>query len=247
MQKSRIIVVSSEKDKELFVKLYKVSEDKIFIVPNGTCVEELPAGDKRKSIRSKLKRNGRDTILFIGAYYNPNIEAAKFIVEEVATKLKDTDIALVGTVSDYFRNNNVPENVRLIGRVDDAQLYEWLAIVDIGINPVFSGSGINMKMLDYFSFGLPVVATWVGARGIDGVDSRDFIACNKEEFVTKIRHLLNNKELCRQIGNNARQLAEEIYDWKKISARFSNILQVLINNLEAQPARRNSFCWHSKI
>lgn len=228
-RKAAIIIASSERDKELFVKLYNIAEEKIFIVPNGACMESRPSYEKRKEVRLKLNISGaKQVLLFIGTDYKPNIEAAKFIVNEVASKLPESDIVLLGSVSGYFRNNNTPENVRLLGRFSDAELYDWLTAVDIGINPMVSGSGMNMKMLDYFSFGLPVITTWVGARGIDGVDSRDFIVCKENEFVEKIKLLLKNAGLRKNLGRNARELAEKIYDWKKISEKLSRILSDII-------------------
>ena len=84
-----------------------------------------------------------------------------------------------------------------------------------------------MKMLDYFSFGLPVIATWTGARGIDGVDSVDFIACHEEEFLGNIRSLLEDRERCVKMGKNARLIAEKSYDWRNISNKLGGILEGL--------------------
>ncbi len=202
-------------------------------MPNGACIEAAPSYEKRKELRRKLNiADAKPVLLFIGTYYQPNIQAAKFIVNEVAPKLPESDIVFLGTVGGYFKNKQVPKNVRLLGRISDADLYDWLTAVDIGINPMFSGSGINMKMLDYFSFGLPVVTTWVGARGINGVDSKDFIACKENEFVDKIKLLLNNGDLRKNLGKNARKLAEENYDWKKISGKLSCLFSGLIKSDE---------------
>ena len=232
-RKAAIIIVSSKKDRELFVKLYRIAEEKIFIIPNGACIEAPLSYEKRKEVRRKLNiSDAKSVLLFIGTYYKPNIEAVKFIINEVAPKLPESNIVLLGTVSEYFKNKHVPKNVRLLGRISDAELYDWLTAVDMGINPMFSGSGINMKMLDYFSFGLPVVTTWVGARGIDGVNSKDFIVCKESEFVDKIKLLLNNDDLRKDLGKNARKLAEEIYDWKKISGELSCMLSGMIKTGE---------------
>ncbi|MDD5097382.1 MAG: glycosyltransferase family 4 protein [Candidatus Omnitrophica bacterium] len=233
-RKASIIIVSSEEDKKLFVRLYRIAEEKIFIIPNGTCIEAVPVYEKRKEARLKLNLSeAKPVLLFIGTHYGPNIEAAKFIVDELAPQLPESDIVLLGSVSEYFKNNNLPKNIRLVGRVSDAELYDWLAAVDIGINPMFSGSGVNIKMLDYFSSGLPVVATWVGARGINDEDSRYFIACRSDEFVGKAKLLLNNNDLRRDLGKNARKLAEEVYDWKKISKKLSYRLSNMMKPNEA--------------
>lgn len=232
-RKSSVIIAVSEKDKELFVKLYGVAGEKIFIVPNGANIKDALSYEKRKEARSRLNISEANPVLiFIGTLYKPNTEAAQFIINEVAPRLPESDIVLLGAVSEYFMNDDTPKNVRLVGRVDDAELCDWLTAADVGINPMFSGSGVNMKMLDYFSFGLPVIATWAGARGIGGVNLRDFIACGRDEFADKIKFLLDNDNLRENMGKSARKLAEAIYDWKKISGELSRILRDAVRSGE---------------
>jgi glycosyltransferase involved in cell wall biosynthesis len=228
-RKATAIIASSAKDKELFIELYKIAKEKVCIISNGACIVAHSADEKRKAVRLKLNiSEAKPVLLFIGAYYQPNIEAAKFIVNELALKLPETELVLLGAVSEYFKNNNLPKNLRLLGKISDAGLSDWLTAADIGINPMFSGSGINMKMLDYFSFGLPVVATWTGARGFVDLEPKYFIACQPDEFVDEIKMLLNNAELRKNLGMQARRLAEENYDWKKKSEELSCLLRGLI-------------------
>jgi len=228
-RKATIVIASSKEDKDLFVKLYKIAEEKIVVVSNGACIQVQPSYEKRKEARLKLRiSDDKAVLLFIGTFYEPNIEACNFIVNEIAPKLPESEIVLLGSVSEYFRGNNVPKNVRLIGKVKDAELYDWLAASDVGINPMLTGSGVNVKMLDYFAFGLPVVTTKVGARGIDGVDSEDFIVCEKDKFADKIKYLLDNQSLRNEIGMNARKLAEEKYNWKNLSSRVEAILDTCL-------------------
>ncbi|TAN60378.1 glycosyltransferase [bacterium] len=230
-RKADIIIAASETDKELFVKLYGVERKKIFIVPNGVSVKGVPSYEKRKEARIRLNiSDDNPVLLFIGTRYKPNAEAAQFIINEVALRLPESNIVLLGGVSEYFRNISAPKNVRMVGRVNDIELYDWLAAADIGINPMFSGSGTNMKVLDYFSFGLPVIATWMGIRGIDGVNFKDFIACREDEFADKIKLLLDNADLRKSMGRNARKLAGEIYDWEKISMELKCILSNAIKS-----------------
>ena len=96
--------------------------------------------------------------------------------------------------------------------------------------------------MDYFSFGLPVVTTWVGARGIDGVDSKDFIACDEKDFLNKIEYLLNSPGQRETMGSNARRLAEDIYDWKKISSRLACILNDILKFGEVVNCEKPTTC-----
>ncbi len=63
-------------------------------------------------------------------------------------------------------------NVRVTGTLDDAARREYLGAADVAVNPMFSGSGTNIKMFDFMAAGLPVISTPTGARGINLVRIR---------------------------------------------------------------------------
>ena len=53
--------------------------------------------------------------------------------------------------------------LRIAGEVED--LEPWLHAADVGINPVASGAGSNVKLPTYLAAGLAVVTTAYGLRG----------------------------------------------------------------------------------
>lgn len=74
----------------------------------------------------------------------------------------------------------------------------------IFIVPVFSGSGMRIKLLDYLSAGRATVTTTIGAEGIPVTSGREtFITDQPEEFAAHIIALAQNPELCRETGANA--------------------------------------------
>jgi glycosyltransferase involved in cell wall biosynthesis len=224
-RKAVAVLAVSSTDKDDLIRLYGIPEEKIHIVPNGTVLRELPSSAAKEAARRTLGL-GKETpvVLFIGTYYKPNIEAAGFIIEKLAKSCPEAVFAVVGTVNGSCRDK-VPVNVRLAGGVSDELLSEWLAAADIAINPMFSGSGMNMKMLDYFSAGLPVISTRFGLRGIEGEDFRDYLVSSPEDFAEKLRLLMRDPVLRDRLGKNARSLAEEKYDWEKISAGLADLLR----------------------
>ena len=76
----------------------------------------------------------------------------------------------------------VPANVRLLGAVSDAARNEAYAAADIAINPMFTGSGTNIKMLDFLAAGLPTISTLHGARGISNRNEACFIMDDISRF-----------------------------------------------------------------
>jgi glycosyltransferase involved in cell wall biosynthesis len=107
-----------------------------------------------------------------------------------------------------------------LGRVSDRELDVALKASDIAINPMFSGSGVNIKMLDYMSWGLPIVTTKCGARGIETSTWQPMIVSGVDKFAWEIKRLAADYALRKRMSEDSRSLVAECYDWKKISAKL---------------------------
>ena len=104
---------------------------------------------------------------------------------------------LVGSIKDYYLSEvgKLPDNVLAFGVVDELEKYEIYKLADIAINPMFSGSGTNIKMLDYFSAGIPVVTTETGARGLTIEHNKEAIICSPDTMLQSILQLMNDQKL----------------------------------------------------
>ena len=233
-----LIFTCSSEDADQFVKLYGVAADKIVLVPNGVDVDAIqPASSaEREWAREELGLAADQFVLiFIGSGYAPNTEAAAFLVTEVAPRLPNCTIVIAGSVQDSYQASpgaRAAENVRWLGVVEAGRRLSFYHAADIALNPMFSGSGTNLKMFDYFAAGLPVVSTPAGARGLE-LSADDCIVRPPAQFVSGITELLNDPAKRRQMGANARKLAVERYAWAMIAADAS---QALHNLLKGAPA-----------
>ena len=87
-----------------------------------------------------------------------------------------------------------------------------LAVADIALNPMAAGGGSNLKLVEYFAGGVPVVSTEFGARGFGAVDDHHLRLAEPHDFLRAIRHTLDDPATATR-ARNARALAEERYDW----------------------------------
>jgi glycosyltransferase involved in cell wall biosynthesis len=220
--RSDIIFACSYEDIRAFFNLYKVSENKIYFIPNGT--NPKPYFTEEEKNKLKALYDFKKIILFIGTYFNPNIEAVRFIIDYLAKKLNECLFLIVGWVKWAFSNDNLPQNVKFLGRIDDDELYKIMAITDVAINPMMSGSGINIKMLDYLSAGLPVVSTPIGARGIGAEDKKHLLISELDNFAENIKKLLQDNNISMQLREYGRKLIEEKFFWSDIRNRMVKIL-----------------------
>jgi glycosyltransferase involved in cell wall biosynthesis len=228
VENADVVFMVSEEDRGRTHELYNIPKSKIHVIPNGTNIPKniLNHGSKEK-IKEKYGFKNKKLILFTGSTHLPNIEAVNKIIE-MSKSLNYCDEILflvVGSIGDVFKGKKY-KNILFTGLVED--ITDYFKMADIAINPMLSGSGTNIKVLEYMSYRLPIITTKVGARGLDIECKNHAIICDIKEFPYWIETLLNDEDLRINLGNNARKLAEEKYDWEIITEKVNKIYKKLV-------------------
>ncbi len=110
-----------------------------------------------------------------------------------------------------------------LGEIEDAQTF--IRQHPVFIVPVFSGSGMRIKLLDYLSLGKAVVSTSTGAEGIPVVSGREcLIADAPQEFAGALVTLLHSPDHRREIGKNASTFVAEKYNNRELISQFIDFL-----------------------
>lgn len=216
------ILACSQEDLLRFHRVYGFPLEKMRVVPNGVMAfrDPLPTLDRRLAARTDL---GIDTgayiAIFVGSPYRPNVQAADFIVQQLAPAMPNVTFVVAGGVSDGMKSR-LP-NVCITGSIDEAAKSLWLYASDIAVNPMMSGSGTNIKMFDFMAMGLPVVTTATGARGIEtgGRQAMVVVEPTLDAMATAIDRLQDVSLRCL-MGREARLCVEDGYSWERISAQL---------------------------
>ena len=203
------VFATSEDDRDLLAADFAIPRERIVLVPNG--FEPAPDG-----ALEAMRREPRQ-VLFIGSAHPPNIEAARFIVERLAVALPDVSFRIAGAGGDRL-GGDVPGNVRRLGIVDDAARRREFARCTVAINPMFSGSGTNLKALDYLAAGAPMLATPVGARGLGLVDGETAFIAAPDDFAARLRALLDDDAARTRVGRAGRAYVHANFSWPHIAA-----------------------------
>lgn len=165
----RILTVS-EAERAVFRDMFGKPEGDIVLVPNGA---DLPADPylergRREALKQRLGVTG-PLALFVGSWHGPNVEGALALID-IARQCPEWTFWLVGGMSAAaeLRAASPPDNVRILGPVDEAQMLAIFAAADVGINPVVLGAGTNLKVIDYAASGALVLTTPIGLAGLGG-------------------------------------------------------------------------------
>jgi hypothetical protein len=212
----RVFTVT-EKDREKLISLYNLPPEKIVNISVGADIDA-----ENFTLPSKRERQERDKILYLSGNYPAAREAAVRIVE-AAKKLPQKDFLVAGLIcsAEAFCAEDLPSNLYLYGVVSESAKNELLKTCDLAINPVTSGAGINMKLIEDFAFGIPVLTTAHGARGIPLTDKVEAIIEDGTNLAAAIEAFFETDINFRdRLSQNAYDMACRDRRWGSVAERM---------------------------
>lgn len=225
---ARAITACSDEDAARLRELYRLDNPHLCIetVPNGIDLEAVPFRSASvKAMRRAVMRTDRPVALFMGSAHGPNIEAAHAILA-AAAQAPGVDFVLMGSVCHAVADAPRTSNVGLVGVVSDAEKATWLDVAEFGLNPVVSGSGTNLKLVEYAAAGLLVVGTPFGARGSAFVAGEHYLAVENPDLANGLQRALQMPEEARnRIIESAYAAIRQSGDWRGIAAGYVSLLE----------------------
>jgi glycosyltransferase involved in cell wall biosynthesis len=208
----------SEKDFKEMSDYYKNTPEDVLYVPNGTVIRERV--NPKKRMRSK-------DIIFVGSGHPPNVDAAKKVID-IAKAMPSYNFIVLGGAGNGLDKKTLPDNMSAPGVVSDAVLNSFFSDSLAFINPMDSGSGTHLKMMKALSYGIPIVASKMGARGFSEQQVKDSMlsAETTNDYVEAIKSL-SNLSLLNKLSVNGFNTAKE-YDWEKIKKEYARFVDSVL-------------------
>lgn len=171
--------------------------------------------------------DGRSIAIFVGSGHSPNVDAAAFILRGLAKQTPQVAYLLIGSVCEAFQNEPQEENVLLMGKLSAEHKDFLLYAADVALNPVNEGAGSNLKLAEYFAYGIPTVTTPFGARGYAIENGKHAVICEREQFAQSILELLDDKKRCKELSDRAYEYARSELSWQGLAAQYAQVLSAL--------------------
>jgi len=192
----------------------------------------LPFGVDLDKIQSQNNAESELAMFHIGSMnWMPNEEGIKWFIDEVwpqvEAQLPEVKLYLAGREMPEWLNKLNRKNIIVVGEVENA--HNFIKSKAISIAPLFSGSGIRIKIIESMAMARAVISTTIGAEGINVKSGENIlIADNKKDFLEAIRLLFSKPDLVVEIGNNARLLIEKEHNTKKIISKLEAFYQQIL-------------------
>lgn len=221
IRESEWLVACSQDDLDRFAALYGAIDRPTAVAGNGVDLKltRYHSVEKRRENRIKLGLpTDQEALLFMGSWHGPNLEAAQIILE-LAKERPQYQFWLLGSLCNHPDFQKLPDNVTPLGMLPEAEKQVVMSAASAALNPMTSGSGTNLKMLDYAAWGLDIISTPFGNRGIDFVDGNEVTLVEPTAFAQAIDDLIALPDDQRNIRTDAaHQRVEQSFDWSACAA-----------------------------
>jgi glycosyltransferase involved in cell wall biosynthesis len=197
---------------------------------NAKPVKVVPFGVDIKKINEQTHPiKGSKQINYIGALdWIPNQEGLLWFVENcldnIITAIPDITLNVAGrNAPEWLTQKLNHPNINFIGEIENA--YEFMQAPGPIIVPLFSGSGMRVKIIEAMALKKAVIATEIAAEGIDCTHQENILIPTKETFANEVIRLLENEALQNKIGENTYNFVADQYDFIKIASGALNFIK----------------------
>jgi len=231
-------IVSSDLDRRLLG-----NKENVAVIPNGVVIpgsgQPVPANDGDPPI-----------ILFVGLMdYEPNVDAVRFFAREVLPlihgKFPEARFVIVGrSPCPAVLELNDGTKIVVTGTVPEVEPY--LRQASVVVAPLRVGGGTRIKILEAMAHQRPVVATTIGAEGLEVESGKHLlIADTAQGLADACVCLLRDRGMGRHMSASALDLVREKYDWLQIKRAVSRI--ILRDTAFEDPAAPSPMAGHNAL
>jgi glycosyltransferase involved in cell wall biosynthesis len=172
--------------------------------------------------------NARRVTFLGGLHYPPNAQGVLWFAREifplVLREASDAVLTVIGKQppAELAALDIPPGNLEITGYVADPMPY----LVETGafIVPLLAGGGMRVKIIDGWTWGLPIVSTHIGAEGTAAVHGENILLADEPmPFARAVVDLLTNPQLNENIACGGRRTALERYNWRVVYRGWDHI------------------------
>jgi len=157
--------------------------------------------------------------------WQPNIEAVNYVIDlmpELRKKNENLEFHIAGIESQSLYSSDTTNGIIVDGYIEN--LNDFISKMGILLSPIQSGSGIRVKILEMMAYGLPVITSELGAKGLietNGVR----IANTRKEILEAIYELANDENKRQELGLKAKRYVSLHHNPEKVSEQIIEFIK----------------------
>ena len=165
-------------------------------------------------------------VYFVGSAHPPNLQAAEFIARQLAPQLPQVTFHLIGSCGKLLKSQG---NLKVHGFLAEPEKQAVISACTLAINPLSTGGGASLKVLDFIVAGKPLLSTQHGMRGYGFQSPTHFLHAELEHFPAALAHALSQPANVL-LGMAARAMAyvHSQFGWHAITDQAAQFISQLI-------------------
>lgn len=215
--------------------------EKIVVIPNPMDEIDYNSSEEIGLGLDKNSTNIQDYVAFCGRL---SAEKGIDLIIDVARRYPDIPFRLAGAVADKNIIENVPDNIKLLGYVKGPELANFYRNARFVIMASRCYEGFPMAILEAAKYSKPTIGPNHGGftEILGDISTADdllippssiqnskllFKPGNADDLALKIRHLWDNPEVARQLGETANRKLRTQYATPVVADKWANLLSTL--------------------
>lgn len=168
----------------------------------------------------KLEKIIENQYFFIGAYnWKPNFDAVLYLIHELFPRIlkinPNAKLHIAGSYTPKSLYQFQNPSIIIHGKVSSVK--DFMKKHGILLAPIFSGSGVRIKILEALSYGIPVIGSKIAIQGIES--KACFIAENTEDYINQINFI--SEMNINTIQKNAIEYIDSNYNPTEIEKKLN--------------------------
>lgn len=202
----------------------------------------IPICGDPEQVSAVVRRSGARRITFLGGlHWPPNAQGVSWFVRQVLPqvikRVPDAVFTLIGKDPPRELLDTglaVPRaNLDVTGYVADPRPY--LEETAVFVVPLLAGGGMRVKIVDAWTWGMPIVSTTIGAEGIEIEPGTNMLVADMPQAFAEavIRLLLDSQEQNR-LAEAGRHWVVRRYNWRTVYQLWDRVYEGLLagNSIE---------------
>ena len=213
--------IISEPDRDLIPHPRK---DEILLLPNGVDHDYFKPQQQEK----------RYDIVFTGNMsYAPNVNAVEYLANEILPlvwkQVPEAKLYIAGATPDPKVKKAACDRIVVSGWLDDIR--DAYAQSRVFIAPMRIGTGLQNKLLEAMSMGLPAITTPLANASLGAQAGKEIlVGQNAEELAQQILTLLTDTAKAEQIAQAGFAFTNRVYDWGKSTELLENAMNHILTS-----------------
>jgi len=229
-----IVANSGFTRKELIKAFGKEISKKLSVIPGGVDIKDYPNNMDTTLLDEKYDLKDKRVVLFTGRLISH--KGVKYLVK--AAKEIKGEVVLIGEgpekqyLKEFVEKKGL-KNVHLLGYLPPEELTKFYYRADVFVAPSVWDEPFGLTILEAMASKTPVITTRRGGipmlvkSGHNGIFVK---ARNSKRIAEAVNKLLENDELRKKMGENAREIVEKKFTWQIVAKKFDKLYKEIVRN-----------------